>query len=168
MYSYTLKNAIPLVIDRERGHENKCYTIKVSFKGRRGLSAIDSFQDAVLKNVMSLATDMDNKEDKKQVKKLETIKEVGNDQIEGFKIKEKNSQETPAKFLQSVDLGGGRRQLNKIVLLELEEYAKIENLKLIHSIQDMMAIEDLDALVRGVLEHFLLPRLTQVMTNIVK
>ncbi len=147
MYEFKLKKGI-LVHDLQKGDYVESKIIKVIFKGRKGLLSISALKDIVYEKLIVFIQ-----------KQQENKREMGIDPNKENKIATKK--EDAEGMLQIIYALGNTVKLEESTLSFMEEFATINNVKLSSDLQEEMDIDDLRGLVRGVLEHFLVPILTQ-------
>jgi len=124
-----------------------CSDVVVSFTGRKGLKVLKRIQDTIYKSFAE------------QAKNANTQKAQDEEDDEIIKVED---------VYDMLEMTGNSEKIFDEVEGTLKAFATMENKKMTEAQLEEINIEDLDGLCRGVLEHFLLPKICQKMSNMKK
>lgn len=142
---HKLENPIQ-VMNKDAGEYQDADLIVVNFTGKKGLKAIKKIQDVIYGTFAKNAST--NKDAKKTTKDDADV--------------------TIDDVLTMLAMTGSSEEIFDVVMSTLQAFATIENQKLDEKLQELMSMEDLDALCNGVLKTFLLPSIIQKMNSMKK
>jgi len=124
-----------------------CSDVVVSFTGRKGLKVLKRIQDTIYKSFAE------------QAKNANTQKAQDEKDDEILKVED---------VYDMLEMTGNSEKIFDEVEGTLKAFATMENKKMTEAQLDEINTDDLDGLCRGVLEHFLLPKICQKMSNMKK
>jgi hypothetical protein len=132
-----------LVMDKELGESTEQDEVRVEFRGRKGLKALKSLQDAIMGSFQKTASSGERKKEEKAELKVDDV-------------------------LGMLEMTGSSEGIFDKLMDKMEHHATIGGEKFSQNIQDGMDADDLQALYEWVLRSFLLPRLTRQMNSLSK
>jgi len=124
-----------------------CSDVVVSFTGRKGLKVLKRIQDTIYKSFAE------------QAKNANTQKAQDEKDDEILKVED---------VYDMLEMTGNSEKIFDEVEGTLKAFATMENKKMTEAQLDEINTDDLDGLCRGVLEHFLLPKICQKMNSMKK
>ena len=124
-----------------------CSEVVVSFTGRKGLKVLKRIQDTIYKSFAE------------QAKNANTQKAQDEKDDEILKVED---------VYDMLEMTGNSEKIFDEVEGTLKAFATMENKKMTEAQLDEINTDDLDGLCRGVLEHFLLPKICQKMNSMKK
>lgn len=142
---FSLSNPIQ-VMDKKKGAYEDVGVVSVGFVGKKGLKALKGLQDVIFK----------------------TFQETPNSGSSGEKKEKKDTDITTDDLLTMLDMTGNSEKVFDSVMDALKDFGNIGEQKLTETIQNEMAIDDLDALYQEVLKNFLLPKIILRMNSLTR
>jgi len=124
-----------------------CSDVVVSFTGRKGLKVLKRIQDTIYKSFAE------------QAKKANAQEAQDEKDDEILKVED---------VYDMLEMTGNSEKIFDEVEGTLKAFATMEKKKMTEAQLDEINTDDLDGLCRGVLEHFLLPKICQKMNSMKK
>ncbi len=154
MYEFKLKKGI-LIHDLKLGDYVEEKTIKVVYKGVEGMLILSKIQSIILKKINDITMSRGGNE-------VEKMKKEANARIQPSIAERKKEMQNIIKYIYFT---GDVQDIETIILKSLETFATIRNDYLSRNFQEQIEIEDLENLIKGVLDHFLVPKLTRTVNS---
>lgn len=140
---YELKKQVQ-VFSKDANDYINAKNIEVSFRGKKGLLRIKRIQDII----------------------FASFKSQGNDKTQESQDKQEDL--TVDSLLSMIEVVGISEEVTAEILDCLKDFGKIEGIALTDNIIDELDLDDIDEICKGVLKHFLLPKITQMLNNLSK
>ena len=145
MLEFNLKNPLEVYVKRDGGGSYEPHSdVQVSFKGQKGLKALKRLQDVIFKTFAQQAKG--NTGEAKAEAKTDAVVTV-------------------EEVLDILEMTGETEAITTEVIGALKSFATIGGEKVTETMLDGIEPDDLDELVKEVLKHFLLPKITKLMNN---
>lgn len=138
---YELKKQIQ-VFSKDANDYIAAKNIEVSFRGKKGLLRIKKIQDIIFASFKSQG---ENKQHESQ---------------------ENQEDVTVESLLSMIEVVGISEKVTEEILDCLKDFGKIEGIALNDNIIDELDLDDIDDICKGVLKHFLLPKITQMLNSL--
>lgn len=143
---FNLKNPVQVYV-KDSGAYEEHTEVQVSFKGQKGLTALKRLQDVIFKTFAQQAKG--NTGETKAHEQSDAVVEVD-------------------EVLNILEMTGETETITNEVIGTLKSFATIAGTKMSETILDEIEPDDLDSLVKEVLKHFLLPKITKLMNSMNK
>lgn len=143
---YELKEQLT-VMNKDAGEYQPATTIKVVFRGKKGVKTLKAIQDAIFSAFQNLSKN-------------------GGDEGKKESLKKSDMSISDVTFM--LEMTGNAQTMFNLVSNSLKDFATVNGTSLNDSLQDQMSIEDLSDLSQAVLDHFLLPKIITIINSMKK